>query len=432
MKKLISMVLVLSIIVSTLSLVGCNGDNDVPNNTESSQVHEESSNDTDNFESSEEASESGENLTVNETVPPPTSHVLEKEYERAVALNNDKTNLSLLYSVMNRAKEGEQITVATLGGSVTEGVGATDRVNGSYSGIFRDWWKATFPEANINHVNAGISGTTSYFGIHRLDDDVLSKSADICIVEFSVNDIDEQIYRDGYESIVTKLLDHGVAVILLFMLGGYGRWNCQSMHSQIGKKYALPMISFSDAIAPSISFGERVWTDIAVDDVHPNDFGYAYAGELIWKYLNSVWETCPPDALDFFVDKTSAQLRDVPYYNASKYDNTQITVSQMGSFVKFNESYKGQQNGWYSRTGAGGLEFSAEFKNLGFIFKESPTFDCADCQVYIDGELAGTIVAGNNSNISVYTSDESKMHNVRLVITEPDKQFYLASILLAK
>lgn len=82
---------------------------------------------------------------------------------------------------MNKAKAGEPITVATIGGSITYGSSSSDRTTKSYSALFRDWWIATFPNSTITHVNAGIGATTSHLGIHRLDDHVLAKNPDVCM-----------------------------------------------------------------------------------------------------------------------------------------------------------------------------------------------------------------------------------------------------------
>ncbi|MGN0661041.1 MAG: hypothetical protein ACI4JX_04900, partial [Oscillospiraceae bacterium] len=82
-------------------------------------------------------------------------------------------NLSRLARVIKKAQAGEEITFACLGGSITQGSSATD--NYGYAYLLRDWFEATFPQAKINYVNAGIGATDSHLGIYRLERDVLSQ-----------------------------------------------------------------------------------------------------------------------------------------------------------------------------------------------------------------------------------------------------------------
>ena len=99
-----------------------------------------------------------------------------------------------LASVMARAASGEDITIAYIGGSITNGDSANPKETKCYAYLTTEWWKATFPGANINYVNAGIGATDSYIGVHRAKRDVLAYKPDLVIVEFSVNDACDEHY----------------------------------------------------------------------------------------------------------------------------------------------------------------------------------------------------------------------------------------------
>ena len=97
-------------------------------------------------------------------------------YQRATDF--PQGDLSRLAQVILRAQCGEDITIAFLGGSITEGRGATN-IQDCYVSQVYQWWKNTFPQAKINAVNAGIGGTSSYLGVHRVYEEVLSFQPDL-------------------------------------------------------------------------------------------------------------------------------------------------------------------------------------------------------------------------------------------------------------
>ena len=78
----------------------------------------------------------------------------------------------------------------------------------------------------MTYNNAGIAGTPSKLGIVRLDRDVLSTDPDICFVEFAVNDGGENDFQMAYESIIRTLIEHDVAVVLVFAVTEEGH-SCQ-------------------------------------------------------------------------------------------------------------------------------------------------------------------------------------------------------------
>ena len=80
-------------------------------------------------------------------------------YENAVVNAGDDSHI---ISVMQRALNGEKLTLAFLGGSITQGCLATTP-EGCYAGLTYKWWKDNFPKADFTYVNAGIGGTTSHF-----------------------------------------------------------------------------------------------------------------------------------------------------------------------------------------------------------------------------------------------------------------------------
>ena len=124
-------------------------------------------------------------------------------------------NTELVQNVIKKAQAGEEVTIAYLGGSITEGL--TAGPDKCYAKLTYEYFAQKFGTGdNVKCCNAGISGTPSKLGILRLDRDVLSSKPDICFIEFAVNDGNDQDHQNAYESIVQTLLEDGVAPVLLF------------------------------------------------------------------------------------------------------------------------------------------------------------------------------------------------------------------------
>ncbi|MBE6911592.1 MAG: GDSL family lipase [Ruminococcaceae bacterium] len=77
-----------------------------------------------------------------------------------------------------------------------------------------------FPTVPINIINAGVAGTDAAFGIERIERDVLSKSPDLTVVCFGLNDCGkEEEGRDAYianlKAIFKRLKEAGSEIIFM-------------------------------------------------------------------------------------------------------------------------------------------------------------------------------------------------------------------------
>ena len=93
-----------------------------------------------------------------------------------------------LKSFLARAEKGEELTVAFLGGSITQGSLASTPET-CYAYRVYEWFRKTYPQSAFHYVNGGIGGTNSHYGVSRAVTDVLMYQPDLVIVDFSVNDV---------------------------------------------------------------------------------------------------------------------------------------------------------------------------------------------------------------------------------------------------
>ncbi len=195
-------------------------------------------------------------------------------------------DLSRVWQVMAKAQRGEKVTVAVIGGSITQGAKAT-KPELRYGNLVADWWRKAFTHAQIEFVNAGVGATGSNFAALRAQRDLLAHNPDFVVVEFGVNDGNAQAFAETLEGLLRQILKqpNQPAVVQLFMMH-QGGGNAQEWHSKVGAHYSLPIVSFRDALWPEIKAGRLAWDAVMADEVHPNDPGHACAAAFVTHLLD--------------------------------------------------------------------------------------------------------------------------------------------------
>ena len=185
-----------------------------------------------------------------------------------------------------RAERGEALTVGVLGGSITAGA-ACPVPEKRYHGVLLEYLRRRYPRSTFSLVKAGIGATDSVYGAFRAERDLFSGRPDLVILEFAVNDTDSPVWAAGYEGCVRQILSRGCALALLFMTHNHQR-NCQRFQEAIGRHYALPMVSFRDAVMPELMRGRVRWEDLSPDEVHPDPAAHSFAGKLLCSLMEDL------------------------------------------------------------------------------------------------------------------------------------------------
>ena len=368
--------------------------------------------------------ENMENDTKSEEyLPLPTSFATEEELAASDAL--ESCNDAELASVMLRAEQGEPITVACIGGSITQGTIAKgskdDQVEQvrPYAEIYQQWWTDRFPQSEVTFVNAGIGGTDSYLGLHRLNRDVLAYHPDVVLVEFSVNDEDSNFYKCTYENLIRKLLlsEDAPAVMLLYMAQTNGA-TAQNSHVLTGFHYNLPMVSYSNCMHAMMDDGHYTAKELSGDEVHPSGLGHAVVGEILWSYLNHVYENRESaSSMEFQVADALSKDK---YMDGDLWDSQSITPDVLGTFAE-EDTILQFPNGWKTTEGDGGITFTADFRNLGILYMKTTDGKSGNYEIWIDGEYAHTIhgdfTGGWGNAITAeeaYSSDSAAEHTIEI------------------
>ncbi|MBO5166859.1 MAG: SGNH/GDSL hydrolase family protein [Lachnospiraceae bacterium] len=369
-----------------------------------------------------EGTQSGENapggnaVTIDDLLAECT--YLDKEmYERATAY--PEGDISRIAAALRKAEAGEAVTIGVIGGSITQGSSASSQ-DSCYASLLKKWWEETFPQSEITFINAGVGSTTSYLGVHRVEEDLLSYEPDLVIVEFGVNDANSNFYKKSYDNLVRRIMmeEYNPAVLLLFMTMEDGT-SAQGNQSLIGFQYEIPMISYGNIVLDEIKEGSFTWDDISPDNIHPNNMGHAIVAETLDVYLTDIY-----NRLDEIETEVTPFNKDVitkeVYMDATILYADDIEPIQWGSFevADINSRFPGN---WYTESGEESLIFEVEAANIGIMYQEMVNGGGGKYEVYVDGEHVTTLNAdfangwGDYSEAyEIYTSAERTMHTVEI------------------
>lgn len=363
----------------------------------------------------QESSEAGESSAAPTAEADDARTDYEKMVDRSLLSVGDMTRMS---DVFQKAQNGEDITVAYIGGSITEGynAGTTE----FYAKTCTDLLQGYFPDITVTGVNAGISGTPSLLGNLRLERDVLSADPDIVFVEFAVNDGQEADYKNAYESLVRTLLtqEKDIAVVLLFTVLDSG-YTCQEHMSKIGANYDLPMISVHDSVYEEIEAGRMTWQDYSNDQSHPNAYGHKCITDFVDNYYQKVLPVVSEN-----VGEVSKELPDpvfsAKYMNMHYMDSATMGGVELDGFEQ-NDTHGSFHNGWmYRGTDGGSMKFTVDCSVLEMVFKANNSDKYGTADIYVDGEKVKSVVSnmsdGWNNPVTAYLidNDSSAEHTVEI------------------
>lgn len=199
-----------------------------------------------------------------------------------------------LPNLCSKRSRNDNIVIAFLGGSITEGAGASDANITSWRALIGRYLKDSFSTNHVTCINAGVGGTNSTFGAHRLQEHVLNQGEiDVLFVEFSVNDDDdrEESIR-GMEGIVRQCRRLSPLTDICFLYTSADKnlsddtpFNI-AVHEEVAAHYDIPSVNFAAGIHSLVKLGRLCWEQLAPDRIHPNDEGH----ELYYRYLREFLE----------------------------------------------------------------------------------------------------------------------------------------------
>ena len=220
-----------------------------------------------------------------------------------------------LPTFLGKLARGEEVRIAYLGGSITKSPG--------WRTMTEEWFQEQYPQAKVEGINAGISGTGSDLGVFRLEHDVLRHDPDVLFVEFAVNDggtSTERIHR-SMEGIVRQAwraepdLDICfVSVVWQGMTEGLRQGDVPHTyraHEAVAEHYDIPTIHMGLEVARLEAEGTLVFTGtwpetdeertalgdrilFSMDGAHPYEAGHRLYAEAVARAMEEMKDVGEP------------------------------------------------------------------------------------------------------------------------------------------
>lgn len=356
--------------------------------------------------------------------------------------------------VLEKLRVGEDVTIAYLGGSITQGAGAVPIQEMCYARRSFEGLRERYAGGgHTRYIKAGVGGTPSQLGMLRYDRDIARDGAvqpDLVVVEFAVNDEGDETGGVCYESLIKKLLDQPQkpAVILLFSVFA-NDWNLKERLAPIGFRYQLPMVDVLEAVSPQFALprdGGRVLSkrQYFYDVYHPSNLGH--------KIMS--------DCLLYLIDRLDRQQampeppKEVPPYYGADYAGVRLLDGrdtldgarvEPGSFTLRDTDLQSVPldaaaeitpqfpYNWQKGPGSAPFVLDITCRSLHLIFKDSGDPGYGKARVRVDGVwervLDPRAVGWTHCHATLlFREEHSAPHRVEIAM-EPDDEGKLFTIL---
>lgn len=362
---------------------------------------------------------------------------------------SNRGNETQIKEVMRKAQEKKELTIGFIGGSITQGSLAT-KPELSYSSRVFQWWQKTFPQARLRYVNAGIGGTDSYFGVARVESDLLNFKPDMVFVDFSVNDKDNAFFLETYEGLVRKILsnDQKPAMMLVHNVRYDDGSNAQRQHGKVAAHYGVPSVSMKSSIYPLIVNGTLDKSNITQDNLHPNDYGHELVAGVIVQSLIQILNGIGSDDEDFQDPDQIPPMTQNQFENTTRHQN-ELVPEFVDGFIVDDTRQEGItdvfKRGWLASRMGAKIIFNVASSNLALQYRKSVNKPAPIVQVTIDDLAQSRVFL--DGNFFEYWGDclflepvlihgENRRHKIEIEVIEASKDdrvpFYLAAIIADK
>ena len=358
-------------------------------------------------------------------------------------------NNNRLKRVIEKAKSGQDVTVAFIGGSITQGAGAVPINTKAYAYQTYEHFKNEFGTGdNIHFIKGGVGGTPSELGMIRFERDILREGTvnpDLVVIEFAVNDEDDETKGRCYECLIRKALSlsKDTAVLLIYAVFA-DDWNLQERLSPCGFRYQLPMASVRDAVVEQ--FYKKLGKGRVVsknqffyDRFHPTNAGHKIMADTIMNLIRAVdameldeefdWEKVEPV---FGIDFTNVRLLD----KKTNFDKCDIV--SVGDFteedkelqlVEFDDEFAATPvfpYNWHHVKGNAPFVMKLPCKALLRVSMYSGSAEFGKADIYVDGEKVLEFdprqVGWTHCHASIlFTEEETKEHTIEIKMASGDE-----------
>ncbi|MDO5559085.1 MAG: SGNH/GDSL hydrolase family protein [Oscillospiraceae bacterium] len=304
-----------------------------------------------------------------------------------------------LKTILEKTQKKE-ITIAFLGGSVTQGWDGEKILTQSYSVLLHRYLCNKYPMLKINYVNMALASENSFLGLSITDKYITGINPDIVIVEYAVNNECGSDHITAYESLIRRLLDlpQSPAVISVFMINS-SFYTCQAYMKKVGENYDLPMVSVADSLKMLLDSDEIQWNLYSPDFAHPSIWGHRFIADCMINLFEKISQSEPDISCSEW-----KPLYGVDYSDYCALDPERTKIKLVGfEPVKGIEQFDNALATTKNVSGGAVIRFEASFRHLFIAYMHDREVRYADAQVFVDNtlvdELQGSSVYGWNNPV---------------------------------
>ncbi|MBE6541180.1 MAG: SGNH/GDSL hydrolase family protein [Ruminococcaceae bacterium] len=275
----------------------------------------------------------------------------------------------MLDNTFNKLKNDKKLTIGYFGGSITEAPG--------YRVLLTDWFRETYPEAEITEVNAAIGGTGSDLGVYRCERDLLSHNPDLVFVEFCVNDRGSVYHKVlcTIETIYRKILKHDPMTDIVCVVTS-SKFVADSIETGADNfprtaaltacyHYGIPSIDVGAVQYAAVLKNGGDYKKYTTDFTHPNEIGHKIYFDTIKSFLAKFAENISSDPIIHpisekiapatYDDAVMTLCSDMPSYNSNGFEYVAASIcNHCSEFVEgknpgdsFSFEFEGERFGLY-------------------------------------------------------------------------------------
>lgn len=318
---------------------------------------------------------------------------------------------SRIRSLIYKAQRGEDVTLAYIGGSITQGAGATPINTACYTRLmFEDFEKRYVKGGHATYIKAGVGGTPSELGIVRYDRDVLGEGKyepDLVVIEFAVNDAGDETNGECYEGLVRRVLNspQKPAVILLFSVF-VDDYNLEERLVPIGRHYNLPMVSIKSAVTKQFYMTAEEGRVVGknrffYDRYHPANIGHKIMSDSLMALVQAVADGEQGDGAASEGACLSADFEMVELLDRKV--NSFGAVIDPGSFSGTDTVLQCCEmnldpfatpefpNNWMKVPGDASFKMNIRCRSLFIVTKDSADLNDGCADIFVDGSFVKTV-----------------------------------------
>lgn len=202
----------------------------------------------------------------------------------------EEIRVQTLSNTYSKITKDKKLTIAYIGGSVTDGYGSSDASKNAWAAHLANWIREKYPDVELNNQKKSIGGTGSYLASFRYEREIAPLDPDLLFIEYAINDKYNGVTYDqvvkSSESIVRLANKFNPAIDIVFVLtfdsgtkdSDYDQLRA---HRDVAQYYGYPVLKMADKVYAMLEETGDEYSVYFKDGVHPNDAGYAFYGEQV-------------------------------------------------------------------------------------------------------------------------------------------------------